>query len=340
MKTNKITIEELLFNDEPITINRKLAKCLGLKEAVIFQQIHYWLKINEKKKHNIREGRAWTYNSIKNWHEEEFDFLSLRTVERTLKSLENEGLLICKTFNKMAGDKTKWYSINYEKLLEVAEKKLKLKKEKSIKMSKNGKLGVIAKKNKNKNTIQPNWHNGTHTTKLADTIQPNWQNDTTKLVEPIPEITTKTSTKTSTSSSSANVESNNLVDYFNENICELKKTTRVKFEKFIKNKSIEFVKALIDYQAEINTKSYAGFAKAIDNFKNLETVEELNAAIEKFRANKKQKSEFTNKTKKSNKNKVTTFEETKEQQLQSYNDLIELENDWIDDEDLNKDIPF
>ena len=36
MKTNKITIEELLFNDEPITINRKLAKCLGLKEAVIF----------------------------------------------------------------------------------------------------------------------------------------------------------------------------------------------------------------------------------------------------------------------------------------------------------------
>ena len=288
----------------------------------------------------LEKVESWTYNSIKNWHEEEFDFLSLRTVERTLKSLENEGLLICKTFNKMAGDKTKWYSINYEKLLEVAEKKLKLKKEKSIKMSKNGKLGVIAKKNKNKNTIQPNWHNGTHTTKLADTIQPNWQNDTTKLVEPIPEITTKTSTKTSTSSSSANVESNNLVDYFNENICELKKTTRVKFEKFIKNKSIEFVKALIDYQAEINTKSYAGFAKAIDNFKNLETVEELNAAIEKFRANKKQKSEFTNKTKKSNKNKVTTFEETKEQQLQSYNDLIELENDWIDDEDLNKDIPF
>lgn len=323
METNKITIEELLFNDEPITINRKLAKCLGLKEAVIFQQIHYWLKINEKKKHNIREGRAWTYNSIKKWHEEEFDFLSERTVKRTLKSLEDDGLLICKTFNKMAGDKTKWYSIDYEKLLEVAEKKLKLKEEKSAKMSKNGKLGAVAKKNKSENTIVPNWHNDTHSANLAQPIEPNWHNGSAKLAQAIPEITTKTSTKTSTSSSSVEIESNNLIDYFNENICELKKTTKIKFEKFIENKSIGFVKALIDYQAEINTKSYAGFAKAIDNFKDLETVEELNAAIEKFRASKKQKSEFSNKTKKSDKNKVTTFDETREQQLKAYRDAAE-----------------
>lgn len=136
-------------------------------------------------------------------------------------------------------------------------------------------------------------------------------------------ILSTTNTKKLLSSSKVQAESNNLVDYFNENICELKKTTRVKFEKFIKNKSIEFVKALIDYQAEINTKSYAGFKKAIDNFKDLETVEELNASIEKFRANKKQKAEFANRTKKSNKNKVTTFDETREQQLQSYNDAVE-----------------
>lgn len=98
------------------------------------------------------------------------------------------------------------------------------------------------------------------------------------------------------SSSKVIAESNNLIDYFNENICELKKTTRIKFEKFIETKSIEFVKALIDYQTEIGTKSFAGFKKAIDNFKDLETVEELNRAIEKFRAAKKQRAEFANKT--------------------------------------------
>ena len=154
-------------------------------------------------------------------------------------------------------------------------------------------------------------------------------------------ILSTTNTKNlSSSSSKVLTESNNLVDYFNENICELKKTTRVKFEKFIENKSIEFVKALIDYQSEIGTRSYAGFAKAMENFKDLETVEELNAAIEKFRISKKYKAEFANKTKKSNKNKVTTFDETRDQQLQSYRDLEALENGWIDDEDLNQDIPF
>lgn len=127
------------------------------------------------------------------------------------------------------------------------------------------------------------------------------------------------------SSSSVEIESNNLIDYFNENICELKKTTRVKFEKFIDTKSIEFVKALIDYQTEIGTKSFAGFKKAIENFNDLETVEELHKAIEKFRTDNEQRSKFANK--KTKKNKVTTFEETKDQQLKSYKDAIELDID-------------
>ena len=310
MEKTNITIESLLFNDEPITVNRKLAKCLGLKEAVIFQQIHYWLKINEKKNHNIIDGRVWTYNSVKKWHEEEFDFISLKTLERTLLALEKDGLLLTGMFNKMKGDKTKWYSIDYNKLLEVAEKRLLKKQELSQKRLEVSKKAVESKRNKARlqatsteiDTIQPNWSDGAYN-QIGQMIQPNWSDDTTKLVEPIPEITTKTSTKTSTSSSSAEVESNNLVDYFQDNICELKKTTRTKFEKFIESKSIEFVKALIDYQSEIGTKSFAGFKKAIDNFKELETVEELNAAIEKFRSNKKQKAEFANRSNKSSKKK-------------------------------------
>ena len=44
------------------------------------------------------------------------------------------------------------------KTIRSSRKKLKLKEEKSVKMSKNGKLGAVAKKNKNGNTIVPNWH--------------------------------------------------------------------------------------------------------------------------------------------------------------------------------------
>lgn len=284
MSETKLTVQELLFNDQPITINRKLAKCLGLKEAVIFQQIHYWLEINKKTKNNFKENRYWTYNSIKKWHEEEFEFLSLRTVERTLKSLENDGLLICKTFNKMAGDKTKWYTINYEKLLEVCEKKLGIKKEKSKKMSANGKLGAIAKKEKN-NTIQPNWQNGEPYNQIGGMVQPNWQNDTAKLAEAIPEITTKTSTKTTTCSCS----SESLIDIFESNICNLGIRTKVKFLELIKNESNDFIKAIIDYQADINTRSYKGFEIGFNNFinNNIHTVEELKIFLDNYKKNKK-----------------------------------------------------
>lgn len=291
-----LKIEELLFNDEPITINRKLAKCIGLKEAVVFQQIHYWLKINEKKNHNFIQGRYWTFNSIKKWHEKEFDFLSFRTLERIFKALENEGLLICKTFNKMEGDKTKWYSINYDKLIEVAELRLRKKESLSKKRSKAGKRSVLVKKEKanklnessnnatsqNVNTIQPNWQNGAYN-QIGGMVPPNWQNGSAKLAEPIPETTTKISTEISLSSSTIN-----LIKVFEENICELKKTTREKFIKYISSENEEFVWAVIEYQAAIRTKSWAGFNKAIENFKNnnIHTSEELKIFIEEYHASK------------------------------------------------------
>ncbi|MDR7079859.1 hypothetical protein J2Y03_004917 [Neobacillus niacini] len=36
---------------------------VGLNEALVLQQIHYWLGIN---KHEI-EGRKWVYNSYPDW---------------------------------------------------------------------------------------------------------------------------------------------------------------------------------------------------------------------------------------------------------------------------------
>ena len=54
---------KLLFNEEPITINRLAAKVLGLNEAIVVQQVHYWLEINRKAKINLYDNRTWTYNT-------------------------------------------------------------------------------------------------------------------------------------------------------------------------------------------------------------------------------------------------------------------------------------
>jgi hypothetical protein len=107
---------KLLFDEQPIVISRALAKVIGLNEAIILQQIHYWIEVNRKANTNFKDGRYWTYNSIKKWHDNDFSFWSASTVKRTFASLKDKGLLIVSNYNKAGYDRTKWYSIDYDKL--------------------------------------------------------------------------------------------------------------------------------------------------------------------------------------------------------------------------------
>lgn len=105
-----------LFDDYPIILDRVLAQKIGLNEAIVLQQVHYWIGINKRQNKNFKEGRYWVFNSIKKWQEETFYFWSMDTVKRTFKRLEDAGLLISGSFNKNAYDRTKWYSIDYDVL--------------------------------------------------------------------------------------------------------------------------------------------------------------------------------------------------------------------------------
>ncbi len=93
-----------------------LAAKIGLNEAVVLQQIHYWLGIS---KHNM-EGRTWVYNTYEEW-QKQLPFWSVSTIKRTIRSLEMLGLLLSENWNQMKMDKTKWYSIDYEKLQEFED---------------------------------------------------------------------------------------------------------------------------------------------------------------------------------------------------------------------------
>lgn len=48
--------------------------------------------------------------------------MSLDTVKRTFAKLEKQGYLISGNFNKDPRDKTKWYTIDEEKLFELYKK--------------------------------------------------------------------------------------------------------------------------------------------------------------------------------------------------------------------------
>lgn len=106
----------LLIDEPPLQVLPKLAEKIGLNEAIILQQMHYWLKIT---KHEY-DGKKWIYNSYKNW-EQQFPFWSNVTIRRTISNLEKKNLIYTGNFNKVGFDKTKWYSINYDKLNSVSK---------------------------------------------------------------------------------------------------------------------------------------------------------------------------------------------------------------------------
>ena len=104
-------MSKFLIEGNVLIITRELAEKVGLNEAHVLQQLHYWLERSK----NEAEGHYWVYNSYSDW-QKQFPFFSERTIRRVFKKLEDEGYVISGNYNKMAMDKTKWYRINYDLL--------------------------------------------------------------------------------------------------------------------------------------------------------------------------------------------------------------------------------
>ena len=102
---------QYLFNENPVVIDRELATVIGLNEAIILQQMQYWIK---KSTHEI-DDKTWIYNSVSQW-KDQFPFWSESTIDRTIRSLDKLGLLFIGNYNRDRRDRTKWYSINYSQL--------------------------------------------------------------------------------------------------------------------------------------------------------------------------------------------------------------------------------
>lgn len=76
-------MNKLLIDDYPIQVLPKLAVEIGLNEAIILQQMHYWLNTSNHK----YDGKKWIYNSYPEW-QKQFPFWSLITIKRAIYSLE------------------------------------------------------------------------------------------------------------------------------------------------------------------------------------------------------------------------------------------------------------
>lgn len=104
-------MSRLLINEPPLQVLPSLAKEIGLNEAIMLQQMHYWLL----KSSNEFEGIKWFYKTLEEW-QTEFPFWSAMTIRRTLGSLEKQKIIKIGNFNKKKFDKTKWFTIDYQRV--------------------------------------------------------------------------------------------------------------------------------------------------------------------------------------------------------------------------------
>ena len=113
---------KLLLDEPPLVILPSLAVKIGLPEAIVLQQVHYWLlstKETHRENHYFEE-RWWVYNTYEEW-QRTFPFWSERTIQRIILNLEELGLLLSVQPQKHRLDRRKWYSIDYVAYRQLVE---------------------------------------------------------------------------------------------------------------------------------------------------------------------------------------------------------------------------
>jgi|GEM_PF-1760945 len=113
----------LLISEKPISVLPSLAAKIGLNEAIVLQQVHYWLVNNETNNHKAKvnhfvDDRWWAWNTMEEW-QKQFPWMSVKTVKRTIGKLEVGGFLLSKRPWAKDYRQTKWYTIDYDRLAEL-----------------------------------------------------------------------------------------------------------------------------------------------------------------------------------------------------------------------------
>lgn len=103
----------LLIKEYPLVFLPSLAVKVGLNEAIILQQIGYWLE-NPNAGVAI-DGYKWVYNSVDQWNEQ-FPFWSANTIRRAINNLRKDGYLIAKKLSDDLRNNTLYYRIDNDKL--------------------------------------------------------------------------------------------------------------------------------------------------------------------------------------------------------------------------------
>lgn len=95
------------------SFNVNIAKEFGILEAILLNNLEYWIAKNKANGTNFYDGFYWTYNSTKAFNEL-FPYVSQRQIQNALKKLKEKGIIQTGNYNKSSYDRTLWYAFTTE----------------------------------------------------------------------------------------------------------------------------------------------------------------------------------------------------------------------------------
>ena len=86
-----------------------IAKEYGILEAILLNNMWFWVERNKANETNFYDGHYWTFNSTKAYTEL-FPYVTQRQIQNALKHLRDEDILQVGNYNKLTYDRTLWYA--------------------------------------------------------------------------------------------------------------------------------------------------------------------------------------------------------------------------------------
>lgn len=108
------------------SFNVNFAKDYGIEEAIIINNVYFWIRHNVSNGSNKNDGRYWTFNSAKAFSEL-FPYMGEKKIARVLTTLINNGVLLKGRFSDDKMIRTNWYSFSDDFLCLLEEEKYDVK---------------------------------------------------------------------------------------------------------------------------------------------------------------------------------------------------------------------
>ena len=91
------------------SFDTKMAEIYGLEEAILLDNLLFWITKNKANSKHFYNGKYWTYNSTKAFSEL-FPYWNEKKISRIIASLVEQNVIEKGCFNQNAYDRTSWFS--------------------------------------------------------------------------------------------------------------------------------------------------------------------------------------------------------------------------------------